>query len=311
MIAGAVPTPVYDGYFADPFAWSHDGEYFAIGTGAPEATSKAGDRVFPLLRSSDFVHWRYAGRVLNAPDPAFGHSFWAPEVAYANGTFYLYYSVGRDDKGHHLRVATSHRPEGPYEDANPLIERSEAAPPFAIDPHPFKDDDGRWYLFYARDFLDGERPGTGLVAAPLAGMTRLGEGERVILRAHADWQRFQSQRAMYGGTYDWHTLEGPFIQKHGGAYYCFYSGGRWDSDNYGVDYAISQHPLGPYSGSGGEARVLRSASNRRRGPGHNSVVRGPDGSSYIVYHAWDRDRRARQMMVERLEWTPAGPRCAA
>ena len=37
--------------------------------------------------------------------------------------------------------------------------------PFAIDPHPFQDADGRWYLFYATDFLDtegGARAGTAL-----------------------------------------------------------------------------------------------------------------------------------------------------
>jgi arabinan endo-1,5-alpha-L-arabinosidase len=44
---------VYDGYFADPFVWNHDGVYYAIGTGAPEATGQIEARVFPLLRSED------------------------------------------------------------------------------------------------------------------------------------------------------------------------------------------------------------------------------------------------------------------
>jgi len=31
------------------------------------------------------------------PDPALGDNFWAPEVAYCDGKFYLYY-VGHEDK---------------------------------------------------------------------------------------------------------------------------------------------------------------------------------------------------------------------
>jgi beta-xylosidase len=47
-----------------------------------------------------------------------------------------------------LRVATSDRPEGPYTDTGtPLVECTGNR--FAIDAHPFRDVDGRWYLFYA------------------------------------------------------------------------------------------------------------------------------------------------------------------
>src|SRR5712692_6993618 len=119
-------NPVYDGYFADPFAWEHGGQYYAVGTGPLEAegeAEKAGGRLFPLLGSEDFVHWRPAGRALLRPDANLGDSFWAPEVAYEGGKFYLYYSVGHGDKNHQLRVATSDRPEGPYRDTGvPLTE---------------------------------------------------------------------------------------------------------------------------------------------------------------------------------------------
>src|SRR5205823_1739550 len=171
-------NPVYDGYFADPFAWEHQGQYYAVGTGPLEAEGEAervGDRLFPLLCTDDFVTWRPAGRALSRPAGESGDAFWAPEVAYEGGQFYLYYSAGHDDKNHRLRVATSDRPEGPYVDTGtPLTELS--ACPFAIDPHPFRDDDGRWYLFHSRDFLeieDGGRIGTGIVVDRLEGMTRL------------------------------------------------------------------------------------------------------------------------------------------
>jgi beta-xylosidase len=317
-------NPVHPDYFADPFAWRHDGIYYAVGTGAAEADGDSAARVFTVLRSRDLAHWEDAGKALLRPDAALGDSFWAPEVAFHDGLFYLYYSVGFADKNHQLRVAISACPEGPYRDVGePLIDPSECA--FAIDAHPFQDDDGRWYLFYARDFLDvvdggaaadalPARAGTAIAVAPLRAMLTLDrQDERVVMRARYDWQRFQDERQMYGGTYDWHTLEGPCVRKHAGRYYCFYSGGRWENDSYGVDYVVADQPLGPYRQESAAAgpRVLRTRPGAVRGPGHNSIVIGPDGrSEFVVYHAWDSGMTGRRMFIDRLLWTPDGPRCA-
>jgi GH43 family beta-xylosidase len=133
----------------------------------------------------------------------------------------------------------------------------------------------------------------------------------VVLRARHDWQRFEANRSMYGGTYDWHTLEGPFVRKHAGRYYCFYSGGRWENESYGVDYAVADHVQGPYSHEGSESgpRVLHTIPGEIIGPGHNSIVRGPEGEDWIVYHAWDARMAARRMFIDRLIWTNDGPRC--
>ena len=321
-------NPVYKGYFADPFVWEHQGVYYAIGTGAKEAEGQVDEiadavradrstdelRIFPLLRSDDFLTWHFAGNALLRPDPTLGDNFWAPEVAYCDGKFYLYYSVGHEDKNHQLRVATSDRPLGPYQDVGSLLDPSDC--PFAIDPHPFCDDDGQWYLFYARDFLDSEggvRAGTALMVDRLQGMTKLAGEGKVVLRARSNWQRFQANRSMYGGIYDWHTLEGPCVRQHAGRYYCFYSGGRWETENYGVDYGVADSVLGPYSDAGNEAgpRVLRSVPGRVLGPGHNCIILSPDGQTeYIVYHAWDTNMEARQMFLDRLIWMPDGPRCS-
>lgn len=306
------PSPVYAEYFADPFVWEHKGEYFAIGTGEREANGHPSEMVFPLLHSRDFAKWQPAGRAMLRPDPALGMNFWAPEVAFADGKFWLYYSVGIGDKRHQLRVASSDTPLGPYLDSDhALIDLNDC--PFAIDAHPFRDDDGRWYLFYARDFLDssaGVRSGTALMVAPMKSMSELENPGQVILRAKHDWQRFERDRAMYDGRYDWHTLEGPFIRKHGQRYFCFYSGGRWEDETYGVDYGVADHVLGPYSDEGNEngPRVLHTVPGELIGPGHNSVVRGPDGEDYIVFHAWDSPMTARRMFIERLLWTADGPR---
>jgi beta-xylosidase len=311
-------NPVYAGYFADPYAWEHRGSYYAVGTGAVEASGQVDEvgaaTVFPLLRSDDFVTWRLLGRALVRPDPALGDDFWAPEVACEGGRFYFYYSVGHGDTNHQLRLAVGETPEGPYRDTGaPLTDLS--VTPFAIDPHPFRDEDGQWYLFYSRDFLkedSGWRVGTGIVVDRLEGMTRLVGEERVVLRSRFDWQRFQKDRPIYGGIYDWHTVEGACVRKREGRYYCLYSGGRWETENYGVDFGVAEHVAGPYDDVGGAAgpRVLRSIPGRIRGPGHNSIVRGPDGrTEYIVYHAWDAGGQARRMCLDRLLWTPDGPRC--
>src|SRR5437879_8050329 len=148
-------NPVYPEYFADPFVWRHEGIYYAVGTGREEAeggTGEAEPGIFPLLVSRDLIRWEAKGRAMAKPEfgAAFGETFWAPEVAYSDGRFYLYYSVGRKDQGHHLRVAVADGPTGPYHDTGiPLTTASDWL--FSIDPHPFRDDDGRWYLFFAAD----------------------------------------------------------------------------------------------------------------------------------------------------------------
>ena len=306
-------NPVYAGYFADPFVWQSGNTYYAIGTGLADASGDALGKAFTVLQSTDFFTWQFAANALMRPDPALGNFFWAPEVAYNDGRFYLYYSVGHEDKNHQLRVAESDSPQGPYRDLGiTLVDPAHC--PFAIDPHPFQDDDEQWYLFYARDFLEttGGRAGTALMVAKLDHMTRLASEGQVVLRARSDWQRFKKDRPMYGSIWDWHTLEGPCVRKHEGIYYCFYSGGRWETDSYGVDYGVAQDVLGPYSDQGNEAgpRVLRTVPGQVIGPGHNSIIVAPDGQTeYLAYHAWDRDMKLRQMFLDRLIWTSAGPRC--
>jgi beta-xylosidase len=310
-------NPVHQGYFADPFVFRHDGSYYAIGTTPAEAASS---HVFSLLESEDLITWRPSSPVLERLPASLGNTYWAPEVACRDGIFYLYYSVGHADRAHQLRVATSRRPDGPYRDAGVRLVSTEDSP-FTIDPHPFRDDDGRWYLFYARDFLDFEpeergptrvRAGTALVVQELVEMTRLGVRTAVVLRSKYDWQRYQAARAMYGAVFDWHTLEGPFVQKYQGRYYCFYSGGCWSTANYGVDFAVADDIWGPYTDDGAAygPRVLRGVAETVIGPGHNSIVAGPAGSgAYVVYHAWDREMRERRMCIDPLRWSNAGPYC--
>jgi GH43 family beta-xylosidase len=319
----AIPyrNPVYSEEFADPFVWKNEGEYYAIGTGRSEARGISRDgrdpAIFPLLRSTDLVNWRSAGAALIPPDPALGTTFWAPEVATDGRRWYLYYSVGHGDRLHQIRVAVADTPLGPYDDAAALTDLDGCA--FAIDPHPFRDDDGRWYLFHARDFLTTTnergltvRVGTALVVRELTTMTQLSAEETTVARARCDWQRFAADRMMYGQLCDWHTLEGPFVVKDRNRYFCLFSGGCWQTSTYGVDYVAADTVLGEYSDEGVERgpRILRTVPDRVIGPGHCSVVVGPDAvSRYLVYHAWDPEHSARRMCIDGLSFEADGPRC--
>jgi len=311
-------NPVVARNFPDPFVLQHAGRYYAFGTTGEGRTSDG--RVFTLLTSTNLVDWQALGGALTPPPGTDGAQFWAPEVVQHDGTFYMYYSRGGGaigaEVGHRLHVATSRQPQGPYTEVAQL---TVADSPFTIDPHAFRDTDGQWYLFYARDFTDtqdGYYPGTGLVVDKLTSMTQLAGQPRTVLRARHSWTLFEANRTMplYGNrTFaQWHTLEGPAVRLHNGTYYCFFSGANFLTDRYGVDYCTAKHPLGPYvdSGSDAGARVLHSVPGHVRGPGHHSHAMSPDGrTEYLVYHAWNMAMTERQLCIDKLEWTDKGPRC--
>ena len=304
-------NPVWPAYFADPFVLAWEGAYYAYGT--TEAIVQANGRVFPVLRSADLARWEALGGALEPlKDPA-RTAYWAPEVVARDGKLYMFYSACGGDGGdehHRLRVAIADHPAGPFVDTGHMLLPDEG---FTIDPHPFQDPkDGRWYLFFAKDYFDG-RVGTGTAVVPLGDdmVSTVGE-PRPVVRATADWQIYERDRTIYGRTWDaWHTVEGPFVRHHEGRYYCFYSGGPWNSERYGVGFGVADDVLGPYVDAYDQAgpAVLGGLPGQVLGPGHNSVVRGPDGvTDFIVYHAWDPGHTARRMCIDPLAWTPDGPR---
>jgi GH43 family beta-xylosidase len=116
---------------------------------------------------------------------------------------------------------------------------------------------------------------------------------------------------MYGQMVaEWHTVEGPHVVFYDECYYCFYSGGDWQGEAYGVAYAVANHPLGPWhdQGTKRQACVLK-AEGKTIGPGHNSVVLAPDDRTHLcVYHAWDASHSARQLCLDPIAWTATGPK---
>ena len=96
-------NPVYTRSFPDPFILKYRGEYFGYSTGIA-----SDGNVFQMICSTDLVEWHELGGAMLRleTDELF---YWAPEVTYYNGKFYLYYSVGNVTLMHH-RVAVSDLP---------------------------------------------------------------------------------------------------------------------------------------------------------------------------------------------------------
>jgi len=290
-------NPVFPHEAADPFVLKHCGEYWCFTTGL-----QPDGRAFGVLHSPDLVHWRRAGSAMD-PLPGEGPNYWAPEVSYLEGVFYLYYAVG-DEEQMHLRVATAEHPAGPFQDRGIRL----TAQPFAIDPHVLNAGDGQRYLFYATDFLDHDRIGTGTVMDRLLDPFHLEGKPRPVTLAKYDWQVFDPARASKGGV-RWHTIEGSFVLGRDGLYYQMFSGGNWQNHTYGVSYATTRRldregEWDQYCDGEKVLPILRTLPELGViGPGHNSVVRGPDNQSlYCVYHRWQPESGERVLAIDLLEW---------
>ena len=228
---------------ADPDVIFSNGTYYLYCTG---------DNVsYHAYTSPDLVHWTKKGRVFKSGEKG----VWAPDV-YADpkdGRFYLYYTVQK-----RIGVAVAKGPEGPYDDRAKLVDN-------AIDAHLFSDDDGRLYLYYVQ--FPGFRITVQRMRTPLEK-----EGAPVeILKPTEPWEKKSG-----------HVTEGPFMLKHEGVYYLLYSGTGADSPDYGVGYATSKLPMGPFETYSGNPIISRGGGVF--GPGHGSVVTDVEGKLWHVYH---------------------------
>ncbi|MEP7213645.1 MAG: glycoside hydrolase family 43 protein [Acidobacteriota bacterium] len=286
-------NPVYPDSFPDPYVLKHRGQYFGYCTGhGPDG------RIFRIIRSNDLVNWSEVGGAM-APIADAPPFYWAPEVTYDNGKFYLYYSAGNETLMH-LRVAVSDRPDGGFVDSERVLTTAE----FAIDAHVFIDDDGSRYMFYATDFLEHTHIGTGTVVDKMVDWFQLEGDPQPVTRAKYDWQVYDPQRHEKGGV-RWHTVEGPTVLKRKGIYFEMFSGGNWQNTTYGVSFASTDKIFGQeewHQFSDGERvlPILRTLPGLVVGPGHNSVVRGPNNRElYCIYHCWTDAGRV--LAIDRMD----------
>lgn len=290
-------NPLWDGALADPHAFKSGDSWYAVGTGtAPDG------KQFPILRSRNFTDWEFVAGALPAT-PDF-KEYWAPEIAEREGKFYLFYAADM-----RMRIAVSDKPTGPFKDLGKFMFPDLK---FSIDGHPFHDPvSGKWYFFFAKDFFDA-RPGTALAMVALGDDMMPAGPQTTVLRAFADWQIYERKRPLYDKVWDaWHTVEGPFVIHRENRYYCFYSGGNWQTPGYGVGCAVSDKIDGIYqdNNSPDAAGVIKTVPGKLIGPGHNSVILGPDGRTWFnVYHSWNPERTKRQICMDPIEWTAEGPK---
>jgi beta-xylosidase len=145
-------VPVYRDNFPDPFVVLNGGEFIAYATN---------DGInLPMLVSRDLVNWSpvrdQAGRRIDgmptlAPWVQEGRT-WAPEVMKVGARWLLYYTAhSRQRKVQCLGVAAADNPRGPFRDSSkePLVCQYDQGG--TIDANPFRDTDGKLYLYYKSD----------------------------------------------------------------------------------------------------------------------------------------------------------------
>lgn len=284
-----------------------DGLWYAYGTQNPvfQSSGEDGERILPILRSADLVTWEYAGEVFtpqNRPAWLEGSRLWAPDVHYAFGRYYLYYSVpGRGTVG----LVTAPTPTGPWTDRGAVLPSPSGCPAGNIDQAQFTDTDGTPYLYWGSydticvAKLNGDRTRTE------GAVTQIARGRRV---------------------------EGGFVVRHGSFYYLFYSdGGCCDGaySGYQVKAGRSTSPTGPFTDDEGtdltaltsKAGVVVGANgNRWIGPGHNALQTDLSGQDWLVYHGIPADSpdlapasggslklSRRPMLIDRLDWIDGWP----
>ena len=290
----SIRNPVLDRDFPDPDALRAGGMWYAYATNANGINIQAAS-------STDLVTWRFLGNALpRTPrwaDKAFGYS-WAPEVA-ALGNSYVMYFTARLKVGSGgmqcIGVARSSSPAGPF-----LPDEASNAAPFvcqqaeggSIDPAVFVDDDGTAYLLWKSDANSGGGRAWLYIQRLSADGTRL-EGEPTpLLTADARWEGV--------------LVEAPTLWKRDGRYYLFYSANDYRSRAYAVGYAVSNTPTGPYMKASENPVLKTDLGSGVVGPGGQDILAGPDGRTYILFHAWTAGAY-RGLNVAPLAWKDGKP----
>jgi beta-xylosidase len=288
-------VPVYRDNFPDPFVLTHKGEFIAYATN---------DGInLPMLSSRDLVNWAPVtssdGKRVDGM-PALGawakEGFtWAPEVIEHGGRWLLYYTASsRKLDMQCLGVAVSDNPRGPFRDpsADPLV--CQTAEGGTIDANPFRDADGKLYLYFKNDG-NRVRKRTALWGQRLSDDGLAVSGAPVqLLDDREDWKM--------------RVIEAPtMVRTPAGGYQMFYSAGYfgWNAEDrlspYSMGYANCASPLGPCKDGPGNP-ILHSFNEREAGclsgPGHQSIFQAA-GRAFITFHAWAATSGCRKLEDER------------
>lgn len=295
--------------FGDPYILDNgDGTFYMYGTGGG---AKDG---FATYSSNDLINWKFEGQIYfgNIENSWNLKSFWAPEVYRIDGKYYLFYSADKKDNPNNeletfsIGVAVSDSPKGPFKDLKnePLFDPGYPI----IDANVYKDDDGKYYLYYSRacykhavkseiadwakkEGLYDEIEESWVYGVELAPDFKSVMGEPVLLlrppKTIADKNAEWESRSVTSKEINRRWTEGSYTFKHGGTYYIMYSANHYAGPNYAVGYATAEHPLGPYSKAENNPVLQKNVEKGGNvtGTGHNMVLFLEGGKKmYIVYH---------------------------
>jgi len=239
---------------------------------------------------------------------------WAPDAAYKNGTYFLYFPVRDKNKDKHglgtfrIGVATSKSPMGPF--------KAEPAPiklAYSMDPAVFTDDDGKSYMYFGgiwggqlqrwatgkfdpngsdTDLHQDDKPAlSGKVARMTPDMKQLAEKPRdaVILDTNG--------KPVLGGQHDKRFFEASWMFKRDGKYYYTYSTG----DTHFLNYAIGKSPYGPFRYTGHILQPVQGWTS------HHSIIKA-DGKWWLFYADTQISNKnhLRNVKVTELHFNPDG-----
>ncbi len=261
--------------------------YFAVCTGGS----------FPIRSSRSLVTWSTTGSsILPAGKPAWsanGKRNWAPEIHRVGAGFVAYFTTVDGADVLSIGAATAKDPKGPFTDIGHALVTH---PDGVIDATFFEDDDGSRWLLYKIDGNAHGRP------TPIF-VRRLADDGISFAAGSTAKQVLVNDLAWEGGV-----VEAPWVVKHAGTYYVFYSGNVYDSRyRTGVARATKLDDPSTYVKHGAPILVNNGTWE---GPGHGSVV-AVGALDYFVYHAWPAGSTTqRQVLVDRIVWEAGWPKIA-
>lgn len=222
------------------------------------------------------------GQALHQKDiPWAKKQLWAPDAAYKDNTYYLFFPARDKDDIFRLGVATSSYPYGPFKAEAHYIPGS-----FSIDPAVLMDDDNKAYIYFGGLWggqLEKWQTGTYEPNAQGPALTEPALGPRVA-QLNDDLLTFKDApeqisiidedgNPILAGDEERRYFEGPWVHKYNDYYYLSYSTGT----THFINYAMSKNPKGPYTFKG---RILNPVIGWTS---HHSIVKFED-KWYLFYH---------------------------
>ena len=221
------------------------------------------------------------GEALHLRDiPWAKQQLWAPDAAYRNGTYYLFFPARDHDHVFRIGVATGASPAGPFAPQPSYIPGS-----FSIDPAVLVEGDKAYMYFGGLWGGQLEKWQTGEFVADAAGPApdapalgpRVAELSDDMLTFKETPREISivdsSGRPLLAGDEDRRYFEGPWMHKYNGKYYLSYSTGS----THKLVYAIGDNPYGPFVFQG---TILTPVIGWTT---HHSIVEF-QGKWYLFYH---------------------------